>query len=62
MFIDIPTIVVAALVLIVAWQQYNIAVLQDEVDETIDKHNDLVAAINDAFGELTEAIRKQAND
>ena len=62
MFIDIPTIVVAALVIIVAWQQYNIAVLQDEVDETIDKHNDLVAAINAAFGELTEAIRKQAND
>ena len=62
MFVDIPTVVVLALVLVAAWQQYNIIILHNEVDETIDKHNDLVDAVNTAFGELTDALREIKND
>ena len=62
MFVDIPTVIVFALVLVAAWQQYNIIILHNEVDETIDKHNDLVDAVNTAFGELTDALREIKND
>tara|TARA_R110001632_G_scaffold84257_1_gene185960 strand:- start:430 stop:624 length:195 start_codon:yes stop_codon:yes gene_type:complete len=58
MFIDIPTAVVGILICIVAWQQWNILLLQSEVDETIDSHNNFVDAVDEAFTSITASIKE----
>jgi hypothetical protein len=58
MFIDIPTAIIAVLICVVAWQQWNILILQSEMDETIDSHNDFVEAVNEAFTSITSAIKE----
>jgi hypothetical protein len=58
MFIDTPTAIIAVLICVVAWQQWNILILQSEMDETIDSHNDFVDAVNEAFTSITSAIKE----
>jgi hypothetical protein len=58
MFIDTPTAIIAVLICVVAWQQWNILILQSEMDETIDSHNDFVEAVNEAFTSITSAIKE----
>jgi hypothetical protein len=58
MFIDTPTAIIAVLICVVAWQQWNILILQSEMDETIDSHNDFVEAVNEAFTSVTSAIKE----
>jgi len=58
MFIDTPTAIIAVLICVVAWQQWNILILQSEMDETIDSHNNFVDAVNDAFTSITDAIKE----
>lgn len=58
MFIDTPTAIVAILICVVAWQQWNILILQSEVDETIDSHNNFVDAVNEAFTTITKDIEE----
>ena len=58
MFIDTPTAIIAVLICVVAWQQWNILILQSEMDETIDSHNDFVEAVNEAFTSITNAIKE----
>jgi len=48
-------IITAGLVVIVAWQQYNIKNLQDDMDEIIDSHNHFVTAMIDIFDEAERA-------
>jgi|TARA_B110000858_G_scaffold151312_1_gene172306 hypothetical protein len=58
MFIDTPTAIIAVLICVVAWQQWNILILQSEMDETIDSHNNFVDAVNEAFTSITDAIKE----
>jgi hypothetical protein len=58
MFIDTPTAIIAVLICVVAWQQWNILILQSEMDETIDSHNNFVDAVNEAFTSITNAIKE----
>lgn len=58
MFIDTPTAIIAVLICAVAWQQWNILILQSEMDETIDSHNNFVDAVNEAFTSITNAIKE----
>ena len=58
MFIDTPTAIIAVLICVVAWQQWNILILQSEMDETIDSHNNFVDAVNEAFTSVTNAIKE----
>ena len=48
-------IITAGLVGIVAWQQYNIKNLQDDMDEIIDSHNHFVTTMIDIFDEAERA-------
>ena len=58
MLIDTPTAIIAVLICVVAWQQWNILILQSEMDETIDSHNNFVDAVNEAFTSITDAIKE----
>jgi hypothetical protein len=58
MLIDTPTAIIAVLICVVAWQQWNILILQSEMDETIDSHNNFVDAVNEAFTSITNAIKE----
>lgn len=58
MFIDTPTAIIAILICVIAWQQWNILILQSEMDETIDSHNNFVDAVNEAFTSITDAIKE----
>ena len=58
MFIDTPTAIIAILICVIAWQQWNILILQSEMDETIDSHNNFVDAVNEAFTAITDAIKE----
>lgn len=58
MFIDTPTAIIAILICVIAWQQWNILILQSEMDETIDSYNNFVDAVNEAFTSITDAIKE----
>ena len=62
MFIDIPTLVVALLIGVVAWQQYNIYMLQEDVDQVFEKHNDLVEAVDKVFQGILDSDYKGKDD
>lgn len=53
MTIDI--MITAGLVVLIAWQQYNIKNLQDDMDEIIGSHNDFVITMIDIFDEAERA-------
>tara|TARA_B110000093_G_scaffold183366_1_gene233995 strand:+ start:3541 stop:3738 length:198 start_codon:yes stop_codon:yes gene_type:complete len=62
MFIDIPTLVVALLIGVVAWQQYNIYMLQEDVDQVFEKHNDFVEAVDKVFQGILDSDYKGKDD
>ena len=53
MTIDI--MITAGFVVLIAWQQYNIKNLQDDMDEIIGSHNDFVITMIDIFDEAERA-------
>ena len=62
MFLDIPTIVVAVLIGVVAWQQFNIHCLKEDMDQIMDSHNDFVDVMDTVFQGILVAAEEKDDD
>tara|TARA_R110002167_G_scaffold9381_1_gene42805 strand:- start:1418 stop:1612 length:195 start_codon:yes stop_codon:yes gene_type:complete len=62
MFIDIPTIVIVVLIGITAWQQFSIKLLEEDMDDIMDKHNDFVEAMDKVFQGILIAAEEKDDD
>ena len=62
MFIDIPTIVIVTLIGVAVWQQFNIKLLQEDIDEVTDKHNSFVEVVDAVFRDILVAAEEKDDD
>ncbi len=62
MFIDIPTIVIVVLIGVTAWQQFSIKLLEEDMDDIMDKHNDFVEAMDKVFQGILIAAEEKDDD